>query len=63
MTHSRDTVGGQLTMLRAGRFRVRIPAGERDYSLFQIVQTGSEAPPASYSIDTGIPSRGIAAGE
>jgi hypothetical protein len=33
--------------------RVRFPAGVTDFSLLHSVQTGSEAHPASYTIDTG----------
>ena len=39
----------RLTRLRAGRYRVRIPVGARDFSLFQNVQTGTGAHPASSS--------------
>jgi hypothetical protein len=43
---------------RAGRSGVRISAGTRDVPLFQIFQTGCEAHPASYSMGTGVLSRG-----
>jgi hypothetical protein len=35
----RDSSVGTVTILRAARAGFRIPAGERNYSLFQIVQT------------------------
>ena len=37
-----------MTRLRAGRSRVRLPAGELDLSLLQNVQTGSGVLPASF---------------
>jgi len=39
--------------VQAGRSRVRIPSGTGDYTLLQNLQTGSEAQPSSYSMDTG----------
>ena len=48
-----------VTRLRAGGFGVRIPAGVRDFSLLQIVQTGSGPHPASCSVSTGVHSPGI----
>ena len=54
MTRSRDTVGVPVIALQAGRFGVRIPADVKRFSLFQIVQYGSDAPPTSYSMATGI---------
>ena len=41
------------TALRAGQSEVRIPLGARDFSLLQIVRTGSGAHPASYTMGTG----------
>jgi hypothetical protein len=35
------------------RARVRFPAGVRDFSLLQSVQTGSEAHPFTYPMSTG----------
>ena len=46
--------------LQHGRFRVRLPVGERDVFLLQNVQTGSRVHPASYSMGTGVPSAGTA---
>lgn len=44
--------------LWAERSRVKISVGERDCSLLQIVQNGSWAHLASYSIDRGVSSQG-----
>ena len=38
-----DSVFGTVPRLRAGRSGVRIPAGTRDFSCFQAIQTGSGA--------------------
>ena len=46
------------TVLEAGRKGVRIPAGSRDFSLLQNVQTGPGARRASYLMSTGALSRG-----
>jgi hypothetical protein len=40
---------------------VRSPAGEKDFSYSLFVQTGSEAHPASYTMDTGGPFPGAKA--
>jgi len=40
-------------MLWAGRSGFQIPEEERDFSLFQNVQTSSEAHTAFYSMSTG----------
>jgi hypothetical protein len=50
-----DNVG---TMLRLGRFRLRIPAGSKDFSLFQNVLTASGVPLPSCSVGTGVLFRG-----
>jgi hypothetical protein len=41
-----------VTGLRAGRSGVRIPAGARDFSVYQNAQTSSGDPPAFISIGT-----------
>jgi hypothetical protein len=46
------------TVLEAGRNGVWIPAGSRDFSLLQNVQTGHGARRASYLMSTGALSRG-----
>ena len=43
-----------VTMLLTGWSVVRIPVGERDFSVFQNFQTGSGAHPAFYLIGTGL---------
>ena len=43
-----------VTMLPTGWSVVRIPVGERDFSVFQNFQTGSGAHPAFYLIGTGL---------
>ena len=43
-----------VTMVLVSLSGVRIPIGERDFSLFQIVLTGPVAHPASYSVGTGV---------
>ena len=49
-----DSVVGTITRLRgAGRFAFRIPAGVKDFSVLQNVQTGSGSHPASCSTGTG----------
>jgi hypothetical protein len=47
--------------LRAGRpgGRNSSPGRVKDYSLLNVVQTGSEAQPASYPMDTGTLSPGV----
>ena len=55
---SRDSVVVIVTRLRAGQSAVRTPAGARDFSLLENVQTGSEVHQASYSMDTGVLFRG-----
>jgi hypothetical protein len=45
------------TVLEAARNGVRIPAGTRDFSLLQNVQTGSGTRRASYLMSTGALSR------
>jgi hypothetical protein len=63
ISRSRDTVVSTVTRLRAGQFRVRMPAGERHLYLLRNVQTGSGAHHASYSLGTRDSSpRGTAAG-
>jgi len=42
--------------------RVQIPVGERGFSLLHHVQTGSEAYSATFSMDTRLLCRRIAAG-
>jgi hypothetical protein len=54
-----DGVVDIATVVRAGRFEVRIPIGVRGLSLFRNVQTGSGAYPALYSMGTGILYRGL----
>jgi hypothetical protein len=54
----RDGVVGIVIKLRVGPSRVRLPAGERDFSVLQSLRTGSEVHQPSYSIDTGNLSRG-----
>jgi hypothetical protein len=46
------------TRLWAGQSKVWIPAGERDFSVLQNVQTGSGAHPTSCSLDTRVLSQG-----
>lgn len=53
---------GGISSLRAGRRGVRIPVGARDFSLLEILRTGSGAHLASYSVGTRVISRGKAAG-
>jgi hypothetical protein len=48
------SIVGIATRLWTGQSRVWILVGARDISLFQNVQTGSGAHPASYSVRTGI---------
>ena len=52
---SRDSAFGVVARLRSG---VRGSAGERDFYLLQNVQTSSGDHPASYSVGTGLLSRG-----
>jgi hypothetical protein len=47
-----------VTRLRAGESEVRISAEARYFSILHIVQTGSGVHPASFSMGTGILSRG-----
>jgi hypothetical protein len=54
---SRGAVVGIVTELRAGRSRFAIPVGARDLSL-ENVQAGFGVHPASYSVGTGVVSRG-----
>jgi len=49
---------GLLTTLHTGRSGVRIPVESRGFSLLQNVKTNSGAYPASYSVGTGVLSRG-----
>jgi len=46
-----DSSDSIVTRLQAGRSGVHSVAGTRDLSLLQIIQTGSEAHTASYSMD------------
>jgi hypothetical protein len=46
-----DSSDSIVTGLQAGRSGVHSVAGTRDFSLLQNIQTGSEAHPASYSMD------------
>ena len=55
---SRHSSVGIVTKLRAGRSEIRIPTGAKGFSLFQKVQTGSGAHPASSSVRTGVLSQG-----
>jgi hypothetical protein len=50
---SGGNVVGIMSRLRAGRSRVRILVGARDFSLLQNVQTDVRAHPVSYSMGTG----------
>ena len=50
---SRCNVVGIMTLVLAGRFAVRVPAGARDFSLHRNVQTGSGAHPVRPSSYTG----------
>jgi hypothetical protein len=50
---SQGAVVSIVTRLRAGRSRVRIPAGARSFYLLRNIQTVSAAHPASNSIGTG----------
>ena len=54
----RDVVVCTLTRPRVGWSGVWIPIMARDFPLLQTVQTGSGAHPASYSMGTGVLSRG-----
>jgi hypothetical protein len=58
-THRRCADLTDLSRLKvwAGRFGVRIPAEARNFSFLLIVQTGSGAHEASYSMGTGVISR------
>jgi hypothetical protein len=51
---NRDRVVGTEIRLQAGRSGIRIPVEERDFSLFQNIQTGSEADAASFSVRIGV---------
>jgi hypothetical protein len=55
---SRGSVVGLDTRLHAGRPGIRIPVGSRDFCLLQNVQAGPGAHLASYSVGTGVISRG-----
>jgi hypothetical protein len=48
-----DAPKNYVTMLRAGRSQVRVPAEERNASLLPDIQTGTEAQSASYLMDAG----------
>ena len=48
-----------MTRLLAGSSGVRVPIGAADFSLLQNLQTGSAAHPVSYSLGTGVLSRGV----
>ena len=48
-----------MTTLQAGRSRLQIQAETRDFSVLQNVHTGSEDHPASFSVGTGVLSRGV----
>jgi hypothetical protein len=50
---------GLVTTLRAGRFGVRIPLGERDFCLLQNAKVSSGAHPTPCLMDTGVISRGV----
>ena len=52
-------VFGIATRLWGGRFGFRIPAGTRDFSLLQKIQTAFGSHPAFCSIGTGLLSRGV----
>ena len=54
---NRDSTVNTITTSRAGRSRVRIPAGDIGFSLFQNVQTTSGAPQTSHSTCIGAFSR------
>jgi hypothetical protein len=54
---SGNSVVGTETSLQAGRSGIRIPVEERDLSLFQNIQTGSEADAASFSVRIAVLSR------
>jgi hypothetical protein len=43
-----------VTWLRVGQSGVQIPAGLRDFSVLQNIQTGSGTNQVSYSIGTGV---------
>jgi len=47
-----------ITRLRVGGSDVRIPVGERGYSLLQNAQASSGSHPGSYSMGTTVISRG-----
>jgi len=47
-----------MTSLWVGQSEVGILGGPRDFSLSQNIHTGSGAHPASYSVGTGVISRG-----
>jgi hypothetical protein len=51
---SRDSVVGTETRLQAGRPVIRIPVEERDFYIYQNIQTGSEADAASFSLCIGV---------
>ena len=60
---NRSSLVGTASTLLAGRSGAGIPVGWRHVYLFENVQTGSRASPASGWIDTGVlPRGGIAAG-
>jgi hypothetical protein len=59
---SRDSVVVVESRLWAGQSMVRIPAGARDFSFLQNVQTGSGFHPASCSMDTRVLSQGKGVG-
>jgi hypothetical protein len=56
-----DSVVRVLTSLRASQRDLRIPAGERDFTFLHNFQAGSGAHPASFSMGTGVISKGNAA--
>jgi hypothetical protein len=60
---SRGSVVGLATRLPAGRPGIRNPVGARGFSLLQNVQAGRGGHLASYSVGTGVISRGKAATE
>jgi hypothetical protein len=54
MVCSEESIVGIVTRLWAGRSRVKIMAGGRDFLFFQKVHTSPGAYPASYSMVQGV---------
>ena len=48
------SVDGIATRIRAGRYGIRMPVGERDFFVLQYVQTGSGDHPTSCLVGTGV---------